>query len=157
MTITPGKIFLVCWIVYAIALSWALYRPAPWPRNASLLSRRLKHPLALLVVGATGGTGRELVRQALTRGHTVTAFVRNPKRLQIEHENLRIARGDVMDYASVEAAMRGQDAVPRLFPRWTVRSITSRNLRAIRSSPFRVLNRHFRCAPRHSCANGNVR
>ena len=111
MTITPGKIFLVCWIVYAIALSWALYRPAPRPRNASLLSRRLKHPLALLVVGATGGTGRELVRQALTQGHTVTAFVRNPKRLQIEHENLRIARGDVMDYASVEAAMRGQDAV----------------------------------------------
>ena len=32
----------------------------------------------LLIVGATGGTGRELVRQALERGHEVTAFARVP-------------------------------------------------------------------------------
>lgn len=67
--------------------------------------------MRLLVIGATGGTGRELVQQALAQGHQVTAFVRNPAKLQIEHANLRVAKGDVLDYATVEAAMRGQDAV----------------------------------------------
>ena len=32
----------------------------------------------LLIIGATGGTGRSLVEQALAQGHAVTAFVRNP-------------------------------------------------------------------------------
>ena len=67
--------------------------------------------MRLLVIGATGGTGRELVKQALAQGHQVTAFVRDPARLRIEHANLRVATGDVLDYATVEAAMRGQDAV----------------------------------------------
>ncbi len=65
----------------------------------------------LLIVGATGGTGRELVRQALERGHEVTAFVRRPAKLDVRHERLTVARGDVLDPASVEAAVRGQDAV----------------------------------------------
>jgi uncharacterized protein YbjT (DUF2867 family) len=37
--------------------------------------------MSLLVLGATGGTGIELVRQAIDRGHSVTAFVRSPARL----------------------------------------------------------------------------
>jgi putative NADH-flavin reductase len=65
----------------------------------------------LLVIGATGGTGRALVAQGLERGHHVTAFVRNPARLGLEHERLAVTRGDVLDPASVEAAVRGQDAV----------------------------------------------
>jgi nucleoside-diphosphate-sugar epimerase len=52
-----------------------------------------------------------LVQQALDQGHQVTAFVRDPAKLKIAHANLRIARGDVLDYASVESAMRGQSAV----------------------------------------------
>lgn len=67
--------------------------------------------MRLLVIGATGGTGRALVEQALERGHHVTAFVRNPAKLRAQHERLAIARGDVLDYASVEAAVRGHDAV----------------------------------------------
>jgi putative NADH-flavin reductase len=67
--------------------------------------------LRVLVIGATGATGRHLVQQALAQGHQVTAFVRDPARLQIEHANLRITKGDVLDYASVESAMRGQSAV----------------------------------------------
>jgi putative NADH-flavin reductase len=65
----------------------------------------------VLIVGATGGTGRQLVAQALERGHEVTALVRNPARLGIEHPRLKVVRGDVLDYASVEAAVRGQEAV----------------------------------------------
>ncbi|MGH9369819.1 MAG: NAD(P)-dependent oxidoreductase [Thermoanaerobaculia bacterium] len=67
--------------------------------------------MRLLVVGATGGTGRQLVSQALERGYHVTAFARRPERVQIRHDNLTVARGDVRDYSAVEAAVRGQDAV----------------------------------------------
>ena len=65
----------------------------------------------LLVFGATGGTGRALVRQALDQGHMVTAFARDPEKVKIRHENLRIASGDILDYNSVEAAVKSHDAV----------------------------------------------
>ena len=65
----------------------------------------------LLIFGATGGTGRQLVEQALTQGHTVTAFVRNPARLTSQHANLRVVLGDVLDAAAVQRAMAGQEAV----------------------------------------------
>src|SRR6266436_9262191 len=67
--------------------------------------------MRLLIIGATGGTGRELVKQALERGHQVTAFVRTPARLRLAHERLTVVRGDVLDRSSVEAAVRGHDAV----------------------------------------------
>ena len=66
----------------------------------------------LLVFGSTGGTGRELLRQALDQGHTVAAFARDPAKIaDLEHANLRMVRGDVLDPAGVESAMAGQDAV----------------------------------------------
>ena len=66
----------------------------------------------LLVFGSTGGTGRELLRQALDQGHAVVAFVRDPAKIaDLEHGNLRVVCGDVLDPAGVESAMAGQDAV----------------------------------------------
>ena len=50
-------------------------------------------------------------KQALERGHDVTAFVRNPAKLALSHDRLSVARGDVMDAATVDAAMPGHDAV----------------------------------------------
>ena len=67
--------------------------------------------MRILIIGATGGTGRELVQQALQQGYQVTAFVRDPARLGMEHANLRTVQGDVLDYVSVESAMQGQNAV----------------------------------------------
>lgn len=67
--------------------------------------------MRILIVGATGGTGRELVSQALKQGHRVTAFVRSPDRLRLRHERLTLARGDVLDHPSVEHAVPGHDAV----------------------------------------------
>jgi uncharacterized protein YbjT (DUF2867 family) len=64
----------------------------------------------LLVFGATGPTGRHLVSQALEQGHEVTAFARQPQALTAR-ERLRVVQGDSMrDPASVDHAVRGQDA-----------------------------------------------
>ena len=65
----------------------------------------------LVIFGATGGTGRALVEQALDQGHTVTAFVRKASRMRVKHRRLKLAIGDVLNYATVEAAIAGQDAV----------------------------------------------
>jgi nucleoside-diphosphate-sugar epimerase len=105
------RIFLCILIPYALVLSALLWRKAPVRRERKLPQAASSGPMRVLVIGATGGTGRELVQQALAQGHQVTAFVRNPSKLQIEHTNLRVAKGDVLDYATVESAMRGQDAV----------------------------------------------
>jgi putative NADH-flavin reductase len=47
----------------------------------------------------------------LERGFEVTALVRNPSRLRLDHPHLTVVQGDVLDLASVETAMRGQEAV----------------------------------------------
>ena len=67
--------------------------------------------MKLLVIGATGGTGRRLVQQALQQGHFVTAFARDPAKIQSTHTNLRVARGDVLKPDTIDAAVAGQDAV----------------------------------------------
>src|SRR3989304_1340178 len=65
----------------------------------------------ILIVGATRGIGRQLLEQALTSGHAVTALVRDPQRLAAQHERLRVIKGDILDSDSVALAMAGQDAV----------------------------------------------
>jgi putative NADH-flavin reductase len=67
--------------------------------------------MKILVFGATGPTGRQLLSQALERGHTVTAVARNPAALELKHERLNVAKADAMNLASVEAVMPGHDAV----------------------------------------------
>ncbi|WP_346016830.1 SDR family oxidoreductase [Chroococcidiopsis sp. CCMEE 29] len=67
--------------------------------------------MKLLIFGSTGSIGRQVVEQALEQGHTVTAFTRDPAKLDIKHAHLKVAQGDVMDLASVEKAVQGQDAV----------------------------------------------
>jgi len=67
--------------------------------------------MKLVIFGATGGVGRQVVEQALAEGHFVTAFARNPEKLAIEHPNLKFLRGDVMNLPAVERAVQGQDAV----------------------------------------------
>ena len=66
----------------------------------------------LLVLGATGGTGLEVVRQAVEAGHEVTAYVRNPAKLTMKSDRLRVQAGGAIDSVDgLGAAMRGQDAV----------------------------------------------
>ncbi len=65
----------------------------------------------LLVLGATGGTGRLVIEQALAAGHKVTALVRSPEKLATGHPSLRVVTGSATDLESVAAAMQGADAV----------------------------------------------
>lgn len=65
----------------------------------------------IIVFGATGGTGRELVKQALENDYLVTAFVRSPEKMKIENSNLTILKGDVLNYDQVAEAIENQDIV----------------------------------------------
>lgn len=67
--------------------------------------------MKVLIFGATGSTGRELVEQALAQGYAITAFARNPAKVELEHADLTVAQGDVMDPPSVESAIPGHEAV----------------------------------------------
>lgn len=67
--------------------------------------------MRLLIFGSTGSVGRLLVEQALTHNHEVTAFLRDPAKLEIHHKNLKIIQGDVLNYPIVETAMKDQDIV----------------------------------------------
>jgi uncharacterized protein YbjT (DUF2867 family) len=65
----------------------------------------------ILVVGASAGTGALAVATALERGHDVAAFARSPQKLTLQHGKLTRIQGDFHDRASVDAAVRGRDAV----------------------------------------------
>ncbi len=67
--------------------------------------------MKLVVFGATGHVGQQVVKQALEQGHYVTAFARNPLKLQIKHPKLQLFQGDVMDSVRVSQALKGQEIV----------------------------------------------
>jgi putative NADH-flavin reductase len=67
--------------------------------------------MKLLILGATGGIGLEIVRQAIDHGHQVTAFVRTPERLKEFGDRIAVIQGDVLNSAELERALEGQDAV----------------------------------------------
>ena len=67
--------------------------------------------MRLLILGATGRTGRLIVERALATGHEVVAYVRNPAKMTVTHDRLSVVTGELADAAAITAAMRGVDAV----------------------------------------------
>jgi len=67
--------------------------------------------MRIAIFGATGRTGKHLVREALDAGHEVVALARDPSKMGMTHERLRVIRGDVLDPAKVGEVVRGADAV----------------------------------------------
>ncbi len=66
--------------------------------------------MRILLFGATGGTGKQVLLQALEQGHTVTILVRNPSKITLNSQNLRVIQGDVLT-STLDAAFTEQDAV----------------------------------------------
>jgi putative NADH-flavin reductase len=71
--------------------------------------------MKLVVLGATGGTGLEVVRQALQRGHSVTALVRSPDRLKPFSGQITVKQGDLLSSADLQPVIQGHDAVVSAF------------------------------------------
>ncbi|MEM6342452.1 MAG: SDR family oxidoreductase [Bacteroidota bacterium] len=67
--------------------------------------------MKVLVIGATGRLGSQLVEHALEAGHEVTAFARNIDEFPLTHPQLSLKQGDVLYPALIEAALPGHDAV----------------------------------------------
>lgn len=67
--------------------------------------------MRLLVFGASGRTGQEVVRQAATRGFQVTAFVRQREKMRDAADSVSIVTGSVVDANAVSTAVNGHDAV----------------------------------------------
>ncbi len=71
--------------------------------------------MKLVVLGATGGTGLEIVRQAAERGHSVTALVRTPDRLREFRDRITVKPGALLNSAGLEQAIQSHDAVLSAF------------------------------------------
>ena len=99
--------------------------------------------MKLVVFGATGTVGQQVVRRALEQGHQVTAFARSPDALQMEHPNLTRCAGDVLSQDAVASALIDHEAVLITLGagrKGSVRSAGTRNIiRAMRESGVRRL------------------
>lgn len=67
--------------------------------------------MKLTIFGATGGTGQELVKQALAEGHEVMVYVRTPAKLGITHRRLKVVQGTMEEPGKISQAVAGAEAV----------------------------------------------
>ncbi|HYP12735.1 MAG TPA: SDR family oxidoreductase [Bryobacteraceae bacterium] len=67
--------------------------------------------MKVLIIGASRGVGRCLLERALAQHHQVTAAVRNPAAIGINHAELHVVSCDVLDAESVTWALAGHDVV----------------------------------------------
>ena len=67
--------------------------------------------MRITIFGATGGAGKQLVKEALAAGNEVVAYVRNPSKLDTNNRLLTVAQGELSDKAAIEHAVNGADAV----------------------------------------------
>jgi len=66
---------------------------------------------SIIVFGATGKTGHQVVRYALEKGHHVTVMVRDKSRLSLKYHNLNVIKGDVRIQKDVDKVVKDQDIV----------------------------------------------
>lgn len=64
--------------------------------------------MKLLILGATGPTGHQLVQQALEAGHSVAALVRDPRKVT---EKIEVIEGDATNQSAVAGVVGGRDAI----------------------------------------------
>jgi putative NADH-flavin reductase len=82
----------------------------PEPRRHENAERR--GSVRICILGATGNSGRALVRAALARGHDVTAVVRTPSKIaDLTHDRLSVRTVSLTDHVALREALSGHDAV----------------------------------------------
>lgn len=99
------------------------------------------------LIGASGFVGTAILKELLSRGHEVTAIVRNPEKVSVKSEKLNIVKADVSDVDVLSAALKGNDAVISAYnPGWTNPNIyeeTLKNypliLKAVKQAGFKRL------------------
>ena len=67
--------------------------------------------LDIVIYGATGEVGSHAVHEALRRGHRVIAVSRNPAQVEMQHANLSVVEGNLLDKAGVARTVTGKDVV----------------------------------------------
>ena len=67
--------------------------------------------MKITIFGASGATGKNVVEQALAQGNEVTAFVRNPEKMDIKNDKLTVTQGDVTNVQDVENAVAAAEGV----------------------------------------------
>ncbi len=74
----------------------------------------------IALIGATGFVGNAILKEALDRGHLVSAIVRTPSKVAIKHVNLSVIQGDVMNTAILSEQLKGNDVIISAYnPGWT--------------------------------------
>jgi putative NADH-flavin reductase len=92
--------------------------------------------MKILIIGATRGIGKALLKTALEDQYDVTVLARTPEKITVVHPQLRVVKGDVLETESIEAAAEGQGAIcscigmPITFKQVDLFSIAARNIRA---------------------------
>lgn len=67
--------------------------------------------MKIALIGASGFVGSAILKEALERGHTVTAIVRNPEKITVSGAALKVFKGDVRNADEVAALVKGNDIV----------------------------------------------
>jgi putative NADH-flavin reductase len=71
--------------------------------------------MKVALIGATGFVGSHLLPELLERGHQVTAIVRDPAKVTLEHPNLVVKKGDAYNETEIAGLVTGLDAVISTF------------------------------------------
>jgi putative NADH-flavin reductase len=69
------------------------------------------HKMKIAIFGASGYSGKEILKCALAQGHQVTALTRSKVSITTQHTNLQVVEGNVLDEKVVNRVVKNQDAV----------------------------------------------
>lgn len=84
----------------------------------------------VVLIGASGFVGNAILNELLSRGHKVTAVVRNPEKINVSNSNLEIAKADVADTNAMVGICKGKEAIISAYnPGWTNPDIYEETLR----------------------------
>src|SRR5438552_2296737 len=108
--------------ILSLIVAWGLWTLQPWARQVAILFAIVSLGTDVVsivtggyvnavVFGASGQTGRLLIDRAVASGYVVTAFVRDPARLNALRDSVRVVQGDALDSGSVDLAVADQEAV----------------------------------------------